>query len=54
MVWILDWLGSEILTACIRDQGLDVIAEGLDRVKNMAPDMNEVQFLFFLLFLQKV
>lgn len=26
----------------MQDQGLDVIAEGLDTLKNMASDMNEV------------
>lgn len=26
----------------IQDQGLDVIAEGLDTLKNMAGDLNEV------------
>lgn len=29
----------------LQDQGLDVIAEGLDTLKNMAHDMNEVVFL---------
>lgn len=31
-----------------QDQGLDVISEGLDTLKNMAHDMNEVSFLFWL------
>lgn len=33
---------------CVQDQGLDVIAEGLDTLKNMAHDMNEVYFCHFL------
>lgn len=28
-----------------QDQGLDVIAEGLDTLKDMAHDMNEVRFV---------
>lgn len=36
----------------MQDQGLDVIAEGLDTLKNMAHDMNEVcyNFLYFPMF----
>lgn len=34
----------------MQDQGLDVIAEGLGTLKNMAQDMNEVTFLLPLLF----
>lgn len=30
---------------CLQDQGLDVISEGLDTLKNMAHDMNEVSCL---------
>ena len=33
----------------LQDQGLDVIAEGLDTLKNMAHDMNEVSHLLSLL-----
>ncbi|XP_040869724.1 syntaxin-71-like isoform X2 [Glycine max] len=33
-----------------QDQGLDMIAEGLDTLKNMAHDMNEVRFLLCLSF----
>lgn len=35
----------------MQDEGLDVIAEGLDTLKNMAHDMNEVviPLLFFTL-----
>ncbi|RZS13578.1 hypothetical protein BHM03_00045182 [Ensete ventricosum] len=32
-----------------QDQGLDIISEGLDTLKNMAHDMNEVGCLFFAL-----
>jgi hypothetical protein len=32
----------------LQDQGLDVIAEGLDTLKNMAHDMNEVSCLVYL------
>lgn len=35
------FLKDDILTS-VQDQGLDVIAEGLDTLKNMAHDMNEV------------
>lgn len=31
----------------LQDQGLDVIAEGLDTLKNMAHDMNEVGYFFY-------
>lgn len=32
----------------MQDEGLDVIAEGLDTLKNMAGDMNEVITLLLL------
>lgn len=32
----------------VQDQGLDVIAEGLGTLKDMAHDMNEVSFIPFL------
>lgn len=31
----------------MQDEGLDVIAEGLDTLKNMAHDINEVCYIFF-------
>lgn len=33
-----------------QDQGLDVIAEGLDTLKNMAHDMNEVCAVLVIFF----
>lgn len=35
--------------AFMQDQGLDVISEGLDTLKNLAHDMNEVGWLYVFL-----
>jgi len=32
----------------LQDEGLDIISEGLDTLKNLALDMNEVMNLVFL------
>lgn len=50
---ILSWKSSNFISIwhLFQDQGLDVIGEGLDTLKNMAHDMNEVCSCTFLPFL---
>lgn len=41
-----DFCSSPVLII-LQDQGLDMISEGLDTLKNMAHDMNEVSCLLY-------
>lgn len=36
------WFAFLFILTCSQDQGLDMISDGLDTLKNMAQDMNEV------------
>lgn len=49
MQTVLFFYGFFILASFtfLQDQGLDMISEGLDTLKNMAHDMNEVSCLVF-------
>lgn len=43
------WFGLLLSFIFAQDQGLDMISEGLETLKNMAHDVNEVSCLVLLL-----
>lgn len=50
ITWLQNCYFWYLFYSLIQDQGLEVIAEGLDTLKNMAHDMNEVLLVQLFLF----
>lgn len=41
---VITLIRERFLFWCLQDEGLDIISEGLDTLKNLAHDMNEVGY----------